>query len=49
MSTHAPAREMSSNHTGIRSVHASDEDDTAGIGGEVPHETSTLDAYIFFF
>ena len=49
MPTHAPAREMSGNHTGSRSVHAIGEDDTAGVGGEVPHETGTLNAYIFFF
>ena len=45
MPTHAPAREMSGSH----SVHVSDEDDTVGFGGEVPHETGTLNAYIFFF
>ena len=49
MPTHAPAREMSDSHTGSRSVHVSGKDDTAGVGGEVPHETGTLNAYIFFF
>ena len=49
MITHAPAREMSGSHTGSRSMHVSGEDDTTGVGGEVPHETGTLNAYIFFF
>ena len=38
---------MSGNHFGSRFVHVSDEDqDTIGV---VPHETGTLNAYIFFF
>ena len=46
MSTHSPAREMS----GSRSVHVSDEDqDTIGVGGEVPHEIGTLNAYIYIY
>ena len=50
MSTHAPAREMSGSHSSSRFVHVSDEDqDTVCVGGEVPHETGTLNAYIFFF
>ena len=43
--THTPAGETSEN----RSMHVNDEEDTAGVGGEVPHETGTLNAYIFFF
>ena len=49
MSTYAPTGEMSDNHSRTRSVYVSSEDDTAGVGGEVPHETGTLNAYIFFF
>ena len=54
MPTHVPAGEMSENHSGnhsgSRSVHASDKDkDIVGVGGEVPHETGTLNAYIYFF
>ena len=46
MSTYAPAGEMSGN----RSMHVSDEDqDTTGVGGEVPHETGTLNAYIYIY
>ena len=45
MPTYALAGEMS----GSRSVHVSDEDrDIAGVDGEVPHETGTLNAYIYF-
>ena len=50
MSTHASAGEMSGNHSSSRSVHVSDEDqDTVGVGGEVPHKIGTLNAYIYFF
>ena len=49
MPTHAPAREMSSSHIDSPSVHVSGKDNTIGVGGEVPHETGTLNAYIFFF
>ena len=46
MSTYAPAGEMSDN----RSMLVSDKDqDTIGVGGEVPHEIGTLNAYIYFF
>ena len=31
--THAPAREMSSSHSGSYYVHVSDKEDTAGVGG----------------
>ena len=47
MPTHAPTGEMSDNHSGSHSVHASVEtSDTVGVGvgGEVPHETGTLNA-----
>ena len=48
--THAPAGEMSGSYSGSRSMHVSDEDqDTIGISGKVPHETCTLNEYIFFF
>ena len=40
---------MSGSHIGSRSMHVSDEYDTAGVGGEVPYETSTLNGYIYFF
>ena len=50
MSTYALAGEMSNNHSGSRYVYASDEDkDTAGVGGEFPHKTGTLNVYINFF
>ena len=50
MPTYALAGEMSSNHSRSRSVPVSDEDqDTVGVGGEVHHETGTLNAYIYFF
>ena len=49
MSTHAPTREPSGSHSGSHSVHVSDEEDTVAVGGEVPHETGTLNAYIYFF
>ena len=54
MPTHPLAGEMSGSHSSncsrSFSVHVSDEDqDTIGFGGEVPHETGTLNAYIFFF
>ena len=46
MPTHSPTGEMS----GSFSVHVSDEDqDTIGVGGEVPHEIGTLNEYIYFF
>ena len=48
-STHTPAGESSGSHSSSFSVHESGEEATAGVGGEVPHETSTLNAYIFFF
>ena len=48
MSTYALAGEMSGNHSSSCSVHVSDEDqDIVGVGGEVPHETGTLNAYIY--
>ena len=47
--THTPTKEMSGSHTGSRTMHVSSEDDTVGVGGEVPHEIGTLNAYIFFF
>ena len=48
MPTYALAGEMSGSHSGSRSVHVSEEDqDTVGVGGEVPHETGTLNAYIY--
>ena len=47
--THAPTGEMSENHSGSHSMHVSGENDTIGVGGEFPHETSTLNAYIYFF
>ena len=47
--THASTRETSDSHTGSHSVHVSDKDYIVGFGGEVAHETSTLNAYIFFF
>ena len=49
MPTHALSREMSDKHTGSHSVHVNGEDYTAGVGGQVPHETGTLTAYIIFF
>ena len=50
MTTHALAGGMSGNHSGSCSVHVSDKDhDIVGVGGEVPHETTTLNAYIYFF
>jgi len=50
MLTDALAGEMSDNHSRSHSMHVSDEDqDTVGVGGEVPHETGTLNAYIYFF
>ena len=53
MPTHSVAREMSDNNSGnrfgSRSVHVRGEDDIVGVGGEVTHETGTLNAYIFFF
>ena len=49
MPTHAPAREISDNHSGNRSVHENDDEDTVDVSGEVPHERGTLNAYIFFF
>ena len=50
--TYALVGEMSGSHfgscTGSRSMHVSDEDqDTIGVDGEVPHETGTLNAYVF--
>ena len=48
--THAPTGEMSDNHFGSHSVHVSDENKhIVGVSGEVPHETGTLNAYIYFF
>ena len=49
MSTHAPTREPSGSHSGSLFVHASSEEDIAGVSGKVPHETCTLNEYIFFF
>ena len=49
MPTHALAREMSGSHIGSCSMHVRGEDDTGSVSGEVPHETGTLNAYIFFF
>ena len=50
MPTYALAGEMSDNHFRSRSLHVSDEDqDIVGVDGEVPHETGTLNAYIYFF
>ena len=49
MSTHAPAREISDNHSGSRSMHANGDEDTVGVSGEVPHERCTLNAYIYLF
>ena len=48
-STHAPVGESSDSHSSSHSVHVSGKEDTASVDGEVPHETSTLNAYIFFF
>ena len=47
--THTLAGETSGNHYGSRSVHVCGQEDTAGVGGEVPHETGTLNAYIYLF
>ena len=51
MLTYALAGEMSDNHfgshSGICSMHVSDEEDTVGVGGEVPHKRGTLNAYKF--
>ena len=44
---HAPAREPSGSHSGSRD--AEDLEDEAAVGGEVPLEPGTLNAYIFFF
>ena len=30
-------------------MHVNDEEDIVGVGGEAPHKTGTLNAYIFFF
>ena len=50
MPTNAQAREMTDSHSGSHSVHVSGEDHvTIGVGGEVPHEIGTLNAYIYFF
>ena len=49
MSTHAPTWEPSNSHSSRCFVHASGEEDNVGVGGEVPQETGTLNAYIFFF
>ena len=43
---HAPAGEPSGNHSG--SHDAEDLEDEAAVGGEVPDEPGTLNAYIFF-
>ena len=47
--THAPTGKLSDNHYGSCSVHVREEDNIVGVDGEVPHKTSTLNAYIFFF
>ena len=47
MMPHASAGEPSGNHSGSGDVD--DLEDEAAIGGEVPLEPRTLNAYIFFF
>ena len=48
MPTHAPTGEISGNHSSTCSVHVSVETpNTIGVGGEVPHEIGTLNAYIY--
>ena len=49
MLTHAPTGEPRGSHSGSFSMHTSGEDDTTSVGGEVPHETGTLNEYIYFF
>ena len=44
---HAPAGELSGSHSGSRD--AEDLEDEAAVGGEVPLELGTLNAYFFFF
>ena len=50
MPTYALAGEPSDGYSGSRSMHVSVETpNIVGFSGEVPHETGTLNAYIYFF